>query len=475
VSSVTILSTFESRIWDSTCSNHWNNCSIHSYIKVNKGMLVLFSHCKLQPNQEERLIPDKRIVDVSIIVPTYNESHNIISLLESIERNVPISLLSEIVVVDDNSPDKTGEMAEAYFEETDKKNTNQITTMRQPNLTNLRLDDSSALDSSNCDFKVIHRPEKKGLVSAILEGVRSSKGQIILVMDADFSHSPSLIPRMVNELMNTDVDIVVASRYVEGGRIRGWPLKRRLISKGAVKIAQYGLPIKKEVKDPMSGFFALKRRVLDDITIDSAGYKILLEILVKANNARVKEIPYTFTNRTFGKSKLDNTVVWDYIKALYHLYRYGQKSGNSVSWLSRVKKRKAVLFLSKAGRFYTVGASGLLLNYFVSVILYNSSLTNLGYIQATIGGIIVSNISNFLLNKAWTFEDRDFSPRKTLRQYGLFAAITSGGAGIQLGVLHVLLQSGYSYEMSLIIAVSMASISNFLLNKKLTFGERVWG
>lgn len=329
--------------------------------------------------------------------------------------------------------------------------------------------------SSNCNLKVIHRPEKKGLVSAILEGIRLSKGQYILVMDADFSHSPSLIPKMVNELMDSDVDIVIASRYVEGGRISGWPLKRRLISKGAVKLAQYGLPIKKEVKDPMSGFFALRRQVLENVKIDSAGYKILLEILVKANSARVKEIPYTFTNRTQGKSKLDNTVVWDYIKALYHLYRYGQKSGNSMSWLKRVKKRRTVLFLSKAGRFYTVGASGLLLNYFVSVFLFNSSLANMGYIQATIGGIIVSNISNFLLNKAWTFEDRDFSAKKTLKQYGLFAAITSGGAGVQLGVLHVLLQSGFSYEASLIIAVSMASISNFLLNKKLTFGERVWG
>jgi dolichol-phosphate mannosyltransferase len=429
----------------------------------------------LQPNQEEKLIPNKGIVDVSIIVPTYNESHNIIGLLESIERSVPRSLLSEVVIVDDNSPDKTGEMAETYSEDTDKRNSNKVTNVRQPHITNIELAPNNKLNSSNCDLRVIHRPEKKGLVSAILEGIRFSKGQFILVMDADFSHSPSLIPKMVDELMNSDVDIVVASRYVEGGGIKGWPLKRRLISKGAVKIAQYGLPIKKEVKDPMSGFFALKRHVLDNIRIDSAGYKILLEILVKANNARVKEIPYTFTNRTLGKSKLDNTVIWDYIKALYHLYRYGQKSGNSMSWLGRVKKRRTVLFLSKAGRFYTVGASGLLLNYFVSVFLFNSSLASLGYIQATIGGIIVSNISNFLLNKAWTFEDRDFSPRKTLRQYGLFAAITSGGAGIQLGVLHVLLQSGFSYEVSLIIAVSIASISNFLLNKKLTFGERIWG
>ena len=436
---------------------------------------MLFSHYKLQPNLEEKLIPDKSSVDVSIIVPTYNESHNIISLLESIEKNVPRSLASEIVVVDDNSPDKTGELAETYSRGTDRRNTGEIARIQQPDIAKLELDADNMLNSSNCLLRVIHRQGKRGLVSAILEGIRLSTGQYILVMDADFSHSPVLIPKMVQELMNSEVDIVVASRYVEGGKIRGWPLKRRLISKGAVKIAQYGLPIKKEVKDPMSGFFALKRHVIDNIRIDSAGYKILLEILVKANSAKVKEIPYTFTNRTLGKSKLDNGVVWDYIKAIYHLYRYGQRSGKSMSWQSRIKKRRTVLFLSKAGRFYTVGASGLLLNYFVSVLLFNSSFASLGYIQATIGGIIVSNISNFLLNKAWTFEDRDFSLRRTLRQYGLFAAITSGGAGIQLGVLHILLQSGFGYELSLVIAVSIASISNFLLNKRLTFGERVWG
>jgi dolichol-phosphate mannosyltransferase len=429
----------------------------------------------LRPNLEEKLIPNRRVVDVSIIVPTYNESHNIIGLIESIGQSIPRSLLSEVVVVDDNSPDKTGELAETYSVDSEKRSMNQAANGRRHDATDLNLDSNNVLNPSNCDLKVIHRPEKKGLVSAILEGIRFSTGQYILVMDADFSHSPSLIPRMMQELISSDVDIVVASRYVEGGRIKGWPLKRRLISKGAVKIAQYGLPIKREIKDPMSGFFALKRHVLNGIKIDSGGYKILLEILVKANNARVKEIPYTFTNRTLGKSKLDKTVVWDYIKAIYHLYRYGQKSGNSMSWLSRVKKRRTVLFLSKAGRFYTVGASGLLINYFVSVLLYNSLLVSMGYIQATIGGIIVSNISNFLLNKAWTFEDRNFSLRRTLRQYGYFAAITSGGAGIQLGVLQLLLQSGFSYEASLIIAVGIASISNFLLNKKLTFGERVWG
>jgi dolichol-phosphate mannosyltransferase len=414
----------------------------------------------LQPNQSRELVSDKSLIDLSVVIPTYNESENILGLLESIRENIPPSLSTEIIVVDDNSPDRTGHLADSFSRALVKGSVGATGPVGK--------------GQTQFSLSVIHRDGKKGLVSAIMEGIRSSKGQNILVMDADLSHSPDVIPRMVRELSSPTTDIVVASRYVRGGSIIGWPFKRRLISKGAVKIAQYGLGLNKKVTDPMSGFFALKRHIIDNLQIDSAGYKILLEILVKSNHARVKEIPYTFTNRTAGKSKLDNTVIRDYIKAVYHLYRYGRTSGKAMSWLRRVRKRRTVLFLSKAGRFYTVGASGLLINYFVSVLLFSSSFASLGYLQATIVGIIVSNISNFLLNKAWTFEDRDFAPRKTLRQYGLFAAITSGGAGIQLGVLHVLLQSGFSYEAALLIAVGIASISNFLLNKKLTFGEKIW-
>jgi dolichol-phosphate mannosyltransferase len=428
----------------------------------------------LQPNQSEKLVSDQSLIDLSVIIPTYNESENILHLLESIKEKIPYSLSSEIIVVDDNSPDRTGELAEIFSRTLEKRNTG----VRESSPHGHEPHVDSALTGSEqtqLSISVMHRDEKKGLVSAIMDGIKSSKGQYILVMDADLSHSPDVIPKMVKELSSPDVDIVVASRYVRGGSIIGWPFKRRLISKGAVKIAKYSLPIDKQLTDPMSGYFALKRHIIDNVKIDSAGYKILLEILVKSSDANVKEIPYTFTNRKAGKSKLDNEVIWDYIKAVYHLYRYGRKSSKATSWLARVKKDRTVLFLSKAGRFYTVGASGLLINYIVSVLLFNSSVASLGYIQATIGGIIVSNISNFLLNKVWTFEDRDFTLRKTLRQYGLFAAITSGGAAIQLGVLQVLLQSGFSYEVSLLMAVGVASISNFLLNKKLTFGEKVWG
>jgi dolichol-phosphate mannosyltransferase len=429
----------------------------------------------LQPNQCGKLVSDKSHVDLSVIVPTYNESENILTLLNSIREKIPSSLSSEIIIVDDNSPDRTAELVEGYSRTLEDDNIG--LDERNPTKYKLHRDDN-LIGSGQTKFSIsiIHRNEKKGLVSAVMDGIKSSKGQYIVVMDADLSHSPEVIPKMVEELHSPEVDIVVASRYARGGSIIGWPFKRRLISKGAVKLARYSLPINKEITDPMSGFFALKRHIIYNVKIDSAGYKILLEILVKSSNARVKEIPYTFTDRKSGQSKLDNAVIWDYVKAVYQLYRYGRKSGKAASWLTRVKKQRVVLFLSKAGRFYTVGASGLLINYLVSVLLFNFSLANMGYIQATICGIIVSNISNFLLNKAWTFEDRDFTLRRTLRQYGFFAAITSGGAGIQLGILHVLLlQSGFSYEVSLLVAVGIASISNFLLNKKFTFGEQIWG
>jgi dolichol-phosphate mannosyltransferase len=413
----------------------------------------------VQSSQTRKLVSDNKAVDLSVIVPTYNESENILHLLRSIIKNIPSSLVSEIIVVDDNSPDRTGEIVETYSLEL------------LDNLVNVA---NNKPDLSQCSIKVLHRAEKKGLIPAILEGISYSKGRYILVMDADFSHSPERIPEMVAELEDSGIDMVVASRYMKGGSIIGWPLRRRLISKGAVKIAKYGLPIQKEVEDPMSGFFALKRHIIEGIKIEGEGYKILLEILVKTKDIRVKEIPYMFTDRRAGKSKLDKGVMLDYVKAVYHLYRYGQKSAKVISRLKKEEKRKSVLFFSKAGRFYTVGASGLLLNYFVSVFLTNNQIANLGYIQATIVGIIVSNISNFILNKAWTFEDRDFSLKRTLRQYGLFAAITAGGAIIQLGSLYMFLGSGLQYEISLILAVALASVSNFLLNKRWTFGEKIW-
>jgi dolichol-phosphate mannosyltransferase len=265
----------------------------------------------------------------------------------------------------------------------------------------------------------------------------------------------------------------------------GWPFKRRVISSGAATIARIGLKIH-NVKDPLSGFFAFPRHVIKNITVNTTGYKLLLELLVKSNDGiSVKEIPYTFTNRKSGQSKMDVNVMLEYAKAVWHLYRYGQQSSLLLATTKKPdtnsqdkgqqEKRKSVLFLSKAGRFYTVGASGLILNYLISMLLSNGIISNFWYLQSTLIGIIFSVTSNFLINKAWTFEDRNFSARHTLIQYGKFASISSVGAAIQLAVLYLLVESGLQYGPSLIIAVAIASASNFILNKKWTFKEKIWG
>ena len=166
-----------------------------------------------------------------------------------------------------------------------------------------------------------------------------------------------------------------------------------------------------------------------------------------------------------------------YSKAIWHLYLYGRKSDRLQSDNDRrvLKSHKSVLFLSKAGRFFTVGASGLVVNYLVSLLLSNL-IQNIWYIHATSVGIIVSISSNFVLNKVWTFEDWDFSIKHFLRQYGLFLLLCSFGAALQLILVSVFVSYYHiQYPISLITAVSIASIGNFLLNKKITFGEKIWG
>jgi dolichol-phosphate mannosyltransferase len=376
---------------------------------------------------------------VSIIVPTYNESQNIVGILKSIRESIPKGIFTETIVVDDNSPDGTGKIVEDYI--------------------------SSIKKIAENTIDVIHRKAKNGLASAILKGIQNAKGETIVVMDSDFSHPPQIIPKMIEAFKQYQCDLVVASRYITGGNIQGWTTKRKLMSKIATVIAKKGLGIK--IKDPMSGFFAFKKNIIKELNFDALGYKFLLEILVKTKGINVKEIPYCFENRKFGSSKVDSSTVIDYFKSVWKLYKNGKIETTN-------EKRNSVRFLSKAARFFTVGASGLGVNYAISM-LFTSGLTDLWYIHANIFGIIVSISTNFILNKVWTFEDRDFSRKKTLSQYGKFSIFSSLGALIQLGIVFWLVDSyDVVYSLALISAIATAAFSNFILNKKLTFKEKLW-
>ena len=398
---------------------------------------------------------------LSIVIPTYNESENILKLIHAIIHHIPSDISSEIIIVDDNSPDGTGKLVEGYI----KKITNETynNADKKGNYKNIH--------NNKCSVKVVHRNTRDHLIPAILDGVRHSSGQNILIMNADFSHPPEIIPRIINELNQDPNCVVVASRYIKGGSIVGWPFKRLMLNIGAVRIARHSLKLR-NIKDPISGFFALPSHALKDIEFDTQGFKMLLEILVKCKNLRVREIPYTFNEREFEKSKIDSRVIIDYTKAIWQLYRYGRNSSKAIQ--NKQERRGLVLFLSKAARFFTVGASGLLINYLISSLLSGGTLSNLWYVHGTLVGIIFSITSNFFLNKIWTFEDRSFSFFHTLKQYGLFVAFSSIGASIQLLLVYLLVESGLSYSPSLIIAVATAAISNFLLNKKFTFHEKIW-
>jgi dolichol-phosphate mannosyltransferase len=414
----------------------------------------------LYSNPNDAALSSSNVVTFSIVIPTYNESENILGLISEIEKKLPTSHFTEIIIVDDNSPDGTGKLVENYIKEEKAKN-------EKENSSNVR----------NYKVKIVHRTAKNGLIPAILDGVKKSSGKYVLIMDADFSHPPEVIPKMMREVALNPNSIIIGSRFIEGGKVVGWPQRRKILSMGASSLARLGLNVKR-VKDPMSGFFALPRELIQNISIDTKGYKILLEILVKNKEIAIKEIPYTFTDRQSGKSKMNYNVIVNYGEAIWQLYRHGQKS--SQVKISEQVNKKSVQFISKVGRYYTVGISGLLINYVVSFLLANDVansirlLSNAWYLEASIIGVAISSTSNFFLNKYWTFEDKRFDVGLTARQFGSFIAISAIGLSIQISLLYYMVENFVPYRIALIVAIAVATTINFILNKKFTFKEKVW-
>ena len=206
--------------------------------------------------------------NVSLIIPTYNEAKNIPFLIEEIFEAVDKSKINlEFIIVDDNSPDGTGKIAEKLVD-------------RYP-------------------VRVIHRAGKLGLGTAVVDGFKHSSREYVGVMDGDMSHDPSILNQMVSSLI--DYDIVIGSRFEEGSVVEKWGFHRRIISGAGVFMAR----ILTGTKDPLSGYFFMKRSAVNDLKLKTKGYKIVLEILVKTKHAKVKEFPYTFRMRKYSTSKLN--------------------------------------------------------------------------------------------------------------------------------------------------------------------------
>jgi dolichol-phosphate mannosyltransferase len=348
---------------------------------------------------------------ISIIIPTYNERDNIITLVKRIAQALS-NYEYEIVFIDDNSSDGTAELAESL--------------------------------SPEYPVKVIVRKNKRGLASAVVDGLGYVKSEVIGVMDADLQHPPEVIPYLAKELV-TGADVAIASRYVKDGGCQGWGLTRRIISKGAIFLSHLLLPSTRKVKDPASGFFMLNRSVVANAKLRPTGYKILLEILMEGEYQNVAEVGYIFTTRSSGESKLNARQQIDYLKHIYSLMR---RTGELLRFI----------------KFCLVGISGILVN--MGLLWLLTEVAGLFYLLSAAISIETSIVSNFILNDFFTFPDRRLPGAKSfflrLVKYNLLCV---AGLGVNMGVLWLLTDVlGIYYLLSQLVGIAAATLWNYILS-----------
>ncbi len=362
--------------------------------------------------------------EFSLIVPTFNERENLALFCERVTR----ALASwpdnyEIIVVDDNSPDKTWQKAESL-------------RARYPQL------------------RVIRRVQgEKGLSPSVVEGWQAAQGQLLGVIDADLQHPPEILEQLLRAFQNKAVGIVIASRYTSNGHKLKWNPIRKWISRGASNLAQSVLPSQAHaVTDPMSGYFLLRRSVIDQISLQPRGYKILLEVLARGQYQHVAEVPYVFGKRFRGQSKLGAQVVAAYLTQLWKL-----------AW--------APTGFGRFVRYCLVGFSGVAIN--LGVVWWVREADWLGKLRAPALGIECAVINNFLWNELWTFRDRSKEAprlRDRLKRFFHFNLICGAGAMIHLGMVKVLaINMQWPYMLTNVLGIIVVTLWNYGLNMSWTW------
>lgn len=349
-----------------------------------------------------------REIETTIIVPTLNEGGNIGGLIDRLLAEPTLTDRIEILVSDDGSTDST--VAE--------------------------VESRAQVDQR---VRLHRRSGTRDLTAAVLEGARLARGRFCLVMDADGSHPIEAVSRLLEPLRAGQADVVVGSRHVQGGAIGEWPWWRRLNSRAAALIAW---PFT-HARDPMSGFFATTRARLASLEPLQAGYKVLLEVLVRTRPApRLLEMPYQFNDREAGSSKMNARVRWLFFRRLAAL-------------------GGARLTLGNLSRFGLVGLSGVLVDLAVFWMLRHWA--DSGLATAHFGAFAAATISNFVLNYHWTFA-RQFEPdRSAIRRYAAFLTVALLALAMRGGILAMLTQQfALSATLAILPAVAMTAVVNYL-------------
>ena len=356
---------------------------------------------------------------LSIVIPTYREAENIpliLARIDALRREHGLTL--EVLFLDDDSQDGSIE----------------------------------AVKRSGFGWaRIIVRKENRGLGPAVIDGFRASRHPVLICMDCDLSHPPEIIPQMVLAL-SSGQQFILGSRYVPGGSTdHDWGILRWLNSRVATLLA---LPLT-SAKDPMSGFFALRKKDFDKAEdLRPVGYKVALELIVKCGFRNVGEVPIRFSNRLHGESKLTLREQLKYIRHVRRLYIY--KFGNAMHLL----------------QFIVVGASGVLVNLAVLTLLL---LLGLPEAACLAGGIAVSVVSNFLLNRRFTFSYARSG--NIWKQFVGFVGASSIGMAVNYAIAlylrsEVLPDAFYALHIAALAGIAGGTIFNFLGNRYVVFRKR---
>jgi dolichol-phosphate mannosyltransferase len=323
--------------------------------------------------------------ELSVVVPTRNERDNVAPLLARIESAL-CGIDWQVIFVDDDSPDLTATAVERL-------------AVREPRV------------------RLIRRVGRRGLAGACIEGLHAAAAPCVAVMDADLQHDAALLPRMLAQLRASRADVVVASRYVEGGSAGGLTARRRHLSRVAVRLAR--LLTRVQLHDPMSGFFVMRRAVFEASAprLSPLGFKILFDILASAPQPLTcLEVPCRLNARGQGASKLDALAQLQFAALLLEKLTGG-----------RLSPRLAL--------FLAIGASGVLVHL---AALYGLLHAGAAFPAAQVGAVWVAMTSNFLLNNAITYRDQRRHGAQLLKGLASFYAVCSAGAVANVAVATLL-------------------------------------
>jgi dolichol-phosphate mannosyltransferase len=360
-------------------------------------------------------------VDISIIIPTFNETDNIDPLIAGVEACLS-GIHWEMIVVDDDSTDGTA-------------------------------DRIRAIAQTNPRIRLIHRIGRRGLASACVEGILSSSAPYVAVMDADLQHDEKLLPKMYSELQKNDFDIVVGSRYTSGGTLGDWQKSRAFLSRLATGLSRRIL--KANITDPMSGFFMMKHRAAVQCIRGGAtgmGYKILFDFFASSPEPlQALELPYRFRRRTAGESKLDSMVAWEFILLLLD---------------KTIGKYIPIRFLA----FAAVGAIGVGVHLTVLSITFKTLALPFWHSQAI--ATFIAMTSNFLLNNILTYRDLRLRGWKLIRGWLSFTAVCGIGAVANVGVAGFLYEKKVFWMASAIAGILVGTVWNYAVTKHLTWRSK---